>query len=124
MPLSGIRGNGAKYLSIGYLLYIDGHTILQALPFDATKLEAKGPAFPLLDGISSFDISRTGTLICRRSRSNARALKWIDKQGAQKQYWRRQHHTPRLEFRQMARDSHTLARRQRKSALGKASLDL
>lgn len=35
----------------------------------------------MLDGISSFDISRTGTLICKRSRSNARALKWVDKTG-------------------------------------------
>ncbi len=41
----------------------------------------KGAAFPLLEGVSSFDVSRTGILICRRARSNARALKWVDKAG-------------------------------------------
>jgi dipeptidyl aminopeptidase/acylaminoacyl peptidase len=62
-------------------LYVDENAILQGLPFDATHLEARGPAFPLLEGIESFDISRTGTLICKRSSPKRRTLQWLDKTG-------------------------------------------
>lgn len=51
------------------------------MPFDATHLEARGPAFPLLENIESFDISRAGTLICERSGPKARTLQWLDKTG-------------------------------------------
>ncbi|HXF12429.1 MAG TPA: hypothetical protein VN517_04710 [Terriglobales bacterium] len=79
--IPGIVGNEAKYVSPDYILYVDEHAILQALPFDLTHLEVRGPAFPLLEGIESFDISRTGTLICKRSRSRGRTLQWLDKTG-------------------------------------------
>lgn len=79
--IPGIIGKGAKYVSTGYVLYVDQNAVLQALPFDATHLEARGPAFPLLEGIESFDISRTGILICKRSRSKGRILRWLDKNG-------------------------------------------
>ncbi len=80
-PLPGISGSGAKYLPTGYILYVDQRSILQALPFDATHLEVKGAAFPLLDSVESFDISLNGTLICRRSKLKERTLNWVDKTG-------------------------------------------
>lgn len=79
--IPAIRGDGAKYLSIGYILYVDERAVLQALPFDLTHLEATGPAFPLLEGIESFDISRTGILICKRNVLKGRNLQWLDKSG-------------------------------------------
>ncbi len=80
-PIPGVIGEGAKYVSTGYVLYVDRNAILQALPFDVTHLTARGSAFPLLEGIEFFDISRTGTLICKRSRSKGRTLRWLDKTG-------------------------------------------
>ncbi len=79
--IPGIIGDGAKYVSPGYILYVDENAILQGLPFDLTHLEARGPAFPLLEGIESFDVSRTGTLIGKRSRPKGRTLQWLDKTG-------------------------------------------
>jgi serine/threonine protein kinase/Tol biopolymer transport system component len=80
-PIPGIAGRWARYLPIGYILYSDARAVLQALPFDATRLQAKGPPFPMLDDIESFDISSTGTFLGRRGRRLSRTVQWVDESG-------------------------------------------
>jgi len=80
-PVPGITAKWAQYVSIGYILYTDDRSTLQALPFDAKRLEAKGPPFPLLEDVESFDISSTGTLLCRRGGPEFRTVQWVDESG-------------------------------------------
>jgi serine/threonine protein kinase len=80
-PISGIRGTWAHYLPIGYILYLDERSTLQALPFDTARLEAKGPPFPMLEDVESFDISATGTLLCRRAKPKRLTVQWVDESG-------------------------------------------
>ena len=71
----------AQYLPIGYILYLDERAILQALPFDLRRMEAKGPPVPLLEDVDSFDISATGTLLCRRAKPRGKIVQWVDESG-------------------------------------------
>lgn len=80
-PVPGITAKWAQYVSIGYILYTDDRSTLQALPFDVKRLEAKGPSFPLLEDVESFDISSTGTLLCRRGGPELRTVQWVDESG-------------------------------------------
>ena len=70
-----VRGGFGRYLSDGYLLYVN-QGALYAVPFDRHRLAAQGIGFPVLDervaqstifGNAKFDISRNGTLIFRGS---------------------------------------------------------
>ena len=79
--IPGIRGEWAQYSPIGCILYVDDHATLQALPFDVSRQEAKGAAFPLLEDVESFDLSATGTILCRRGKPSTRTLQWIDESG-------------------------------------------
>jgi serine/threonine-protein kinase len=58
----------------GHLLYSHRGTVF-AIPFDLNRLETRGPAVPVVDGVAYekftgaalFDISRTGTLVYRKT---------------------------------------------------------
>jgi Tol biopolymer transport system component len=77
----------------GYLIYATvGKPTLFAIPFDPTRLEIRGTAIPVLDGIANamganaeFGLSRTGTLVYRKTRGGAvypkRAIQWLDASG-------------------------------------------
>jgi len=74
----------------GYLVYTNKATLF-AIPFDVEKLETRGTAVPILDdvaadtavGVSQMDVSRTGTLIYRRSGEEMGGLTvaWIEGAG-------------------------------------------
>jgi serine/threonine-protein kinase len=61
-------GRYARYLSIGYILYLDERAVLHAMPFDPRRKTVTGPAIPMLEDVESFDISAAGALLCRRGR--------------------------------------------------------
>ncbi len=82
-------GHSPHYLSsngAGHLLYVNKATLF-AIPFDLETLETRGTAVPVLDdvayavlGTGHFAVSRTGTLIYRRSRGDAAAMatvQWV-----------------------------------------------
>jgi serine/threonine-protein kinase len=74
----------------GHLVYVNKATLF-AMPFDPATLETRGTATPVLDdvayapatGVGLFDVSRTGTLIYRRSRTDAvmATVQWVDATG-------------------------------------------
>jgi serine/threonine-protein kinase len=75
----------------GYLLYSNRGTLF-AIPFDLKRLETRGTAVPVLDGVgherlggaAHFDVSRTGTLVYRKVGGPARTLstvQWLDAAG-------------------------------------------
>jgi serine/threonine protein kinase len=78
----------AQYLAIGYLAYVTGNGPynIYAVPFDLEKLEAKGRPFPILNGISNFAFSDSGTLVYSPWTSEARLTTqhmpvWVDENG-------------------------------------------
>jgi len=87
-------GTSPRYLATsngaGYLVYINKATLF-AIPFDPDKLETRGTALPILDDVASnsglgtaqLSISRTGTLVYRRSGEDAGLLTvaWLDGAG-------------------------------------------
>ena len=88
-------GPSPRYLATsngaGHVLYINKGTLF-AIPFDLDTLETRGTAVPVLDdvaynalvGSGEFDVSRTGTLVYRRSSGGASALttvQWVDPTG-------------------------------------------
>jgi serine/threonine-protein kinase len=90
----------ARYLasssgsSLGYLVYYEAlsHTLMAA-PFDAKRLEVKGAAVPVLEGIQgvvgpfgAFAVSDAGTLVYvpgSAAADNERTLVWVDRGGAE-----------------------------------------
>jgi serine/threonine-protein kinase len=86
-------GSFARYLSSGHLIYTNKATMF-AVPFDLERLETRGTAVPVLDDVAydpiasgaQFDVSRTGTLVYRRSSSSASStatVQWLDRTGKQ-----------------------------------------
>jgi Tol biopolymer transport system component len=87
-------GSGARYLPTGHLLYTY-QGVLLAVPFDLGRLEAKGSAVPVVEGVlragnpdvnsgaAHFDVSNAGLLIyAAGSRAVAeRSLAFIDRRG-------------------------------------------
>jgi serine/threonine protein kinase len=84
-PLYLATSNGT-----GYLVYTNKSTLF-AVPFDLEKLETRGTAVPILDdiafngslGTAQLSISRTGTLVYRKSGEDAGLLTvvWLDSAG-------------------------------------------
>lgn len=81
-------GTFARYRS-GYLVYVNQGTLF-AIPFDVDRLSTRGAAVPVLSNISygstfgfaQLDISRSGTLVYRRSPAQGpRVVSWIDRSG-------------------------------------------
>jgi len=76
----------------GYLVYSHKGTLF-AIPFDLNRLETRGTAVQVLDGVAhepltnsaQFDISRTGTLVYRKANGGAAdrtmTVQWLDATG-------------------------------------------
>jgi Tol biopolymer transport system component len=82
-------GSYARVLANGYLVYVNQGTLF-ALPFDAARLEQRGPAVPTLEsvqyaptfGFAQVDVARNGTAVYRRSPGRGQlAAAWVDDQG-------------------------------------------
>ncbi|HYL36063.1 MAG TPA: protein kinase [Bryobacteraceae bacterium] len=88
-------GTSPHYLATsngaGYLVYLNKATLF-AIPFDLDKLETRGTALPILDDVASsglfgtaqLSISRTGTLVYRKSGGGEAGLltvAWLDNAG-------------------------------------------
>jgi DNA-binding winged helix-turn-helix (wHTH) protein/Tol biopolymer transport system component len=80
----------ARYLSSGYLLFVQGETMFAA-PMDLDRLELTGRESPVMEGISrnhfrgaDFDVSASGTLVYRAMPPIAnRVVAWLDSSGAE-----------------------------------------
>jgi serine/threonine-protein kinase len=77
----------------GYLIYSRNGSLL-AIPFDLNRLETRGRATSVLDGLAyetvtgaaHFDVSRTGTLVYRKAigeRDRVTTVQWLDASGKQ-----------------------------------------
>jgi eukaryotic-like serine/threonine-protein kinase len=85
-----VRGVGsARYLESGHLVYTDKAKMF-AMPFDLERLETRGTAVEVLDDVAydsvanmaQYDVSRTGTLVYRRSGGSPMStVEWIDSTG-------------------------------------------
>jgi hypothetical protein len=76
----------------GHLIYSNKGTLF-AIPVDLKRLETRGAAVPVLDGVAyerlggaaHFDVSRTGTLVYRKASSDGEdrmtTLQWLDTAG-------------------------------------------
>ena len=86
-------GHSPRYLPApggsGYLVYTN-RAALFAIPFDLETLETRGTAVRILDDVAynslnkggQFDISRTGTLVYRRTSGEAQmTVQWVDPTG-------------------------------------------
>jgi len=88
-------GAFARYLTTsnaaGHLLYSHKGTLF-AIPFDLNRLETRGPAVPVVDGVAYekftgaalFDVSRTGTLVYRKASGGGdrmTTVQWLDAAG-------------------------------------------
>jgi eukaryotic-like serine/threonine-protein kinase len=88
------RGYHARVVSSGHVVYAAGNTLM-AVAFDLDRLEARGPAVPVVEGVgpvgsaailrgnSAFDVSRDGALVFAPSGnlSSQHTLVWVDRQG-------------------------------------------
>ena len=81
-------GTYGRYLPNGYVMYVNQGTLF-ALPIDIDRLEARGTATPILDGVSyssifgfaQLDFSRTGALVYRKSSGGEVTAEWLDSAG-------------------------------------------
>ncbi len=83
-------GTYGRYLSSGYLTYVNQGTLF-AVPFDLNRMDTSSDAaIPVLDdvaysstfGFAQLDVSRTGTLVYRRSAARGQLIAaWLDRSG-------------------------------------------
>jgi serine/threonine-protein kinase len=82
-------GTYGRYLPAGFLTYVNQGALF-AQPFDVAQMTTSGTATVILDGISysptfgfaQLDISRTGTLVYRRSPARGQLIAaWLDRSG-------------------------------------------
>ncbi len=83
-------GTWGRYLRSGHLVYIDKGTLF-ALPFDSDRLELRGAPTPVLEeiaystawGSAQIDVSQSGTLVYRASRTGEGlvTVQWLDGTG-------------------------------------------
>jgi Tol biopolymer transport system component len=83
------NGTFGRYLANGYLTYVNQGTLF-AVDFDVERMEVRGTAVPVLAdvaysstfGFAQMDVSRTGTLVYRRSLGGGQFIaNWIDETG-------------------------------------------
>jgi serine/threonine-protein kinase len=81
------RGDHARYLSSGHLVFTHG-SVLLAAPFDLARYELTGNPVSILDGIvrtpaAQFSISDTGSLIYvpGGNQASSHTLVWVDRDG-------------------------------------------
>jgi eukaryotic-like serine/threonine-protein kinase len=79
----------ALYTQPGYLLFVRAGTLF-AQPFDTDRLQLKGDAIPIAEGVQSaeggraaFAVSQDGVLAYRSGPTNAQQLVWVDRKGAE-----------------------------------------
>jgi len=84
-------GSAALYSPPGYLLFVRAGTLL-AQTFDADRLELKGDAFPIAEGVqvtpgnggAAVAVSQNGVLAYRVAPTNAQTeLVWVDRKGGE-----------------------------------------
>lgn len=83
-------GTWGRYLPSGHLIYIDRGTLF-AVPFDPDRLEVRGTPAQVLEGVAysaawgsaQIDVTRTGTLVYRSSRTGEGlvTVQWLDELG-------------------------------------------
>jgi len=79
-------GRQAYYLPTGHLVYERAGTLM-AVPFDLERLEMKGKAVPVLEGIrqqnfaADYTLSANGTLVYVRGAQVQDSLAWVDRDG-------------------------------------------
>jgi serine/threonine-protein kinase len=74
-------GLGPQYSASGHIVFATADNAMMAVPFDLDRLEVTGTPIQLLDGVATrlpgmaahFSISRTGTLVYRRTTAGATA---------------------------------------------------
>ena len=84
-------GTAPRYLPTGHLVYVHGGALM-AVPFDAQRMQATGPAVPMVqgvlmearDGASQYSISQNGTLtyIPTNVSSTDRKFIWVNRDGS------------------------------------------
>ncbi len=80
-PVGTAVSRWATYLPSGFLLYLDAARVLQALPFDAKRLEPTGRPFPIVQDVDSFDATSTGILLFRRAEPDRKTIQWVNEEG-------------------------------------------
>jgi len=88
-----LGGFSGRYLPSGHLVYANRGTLF-AIQFDLDRLQTRGNAVPVLDGIAhvkpyggdtQFDLSRSGTLVYRRDSGGGgpemATVQWLDGKG-------------------------------------------
>jgi serine/threonine-protein kinase len=85
----GQGGTYPRYMPSGHLIYAQG-TTLMAVPFDPERLETKGPAVPMVEGVAvsssgaaQYSISSTGSLLYVSGGTTLvqRKLAWVNRNG-------------------------------------------
>ncbi len=80
---------GGRYISTGHIVYTQSNNLL-AIPFDLNKLKVTGSPVSILEGLSNFAFSKSGTLVYiptpaiateSASASPEYTLVWVDKEG-------------------------------------------
>ena len=85
-----LSGTQPRYAASGHLIYAQG-TTLMAAPFDLQRLEIKGTAVPVVEGVeqsaafgtSQYSISDNGSLVyvSGGSQANQRRMVWVNRNG-------------------------------------------
>ena len=81
-------GFGAQYLPTGHLIYmLPNNSNLFAIPFNPYRLEVKGGPVPIVNGVTRFAISNSGTLAYIPGISGeaaaGRTLVWVNRDGTE-----------------------------------------
>lgn len=85
----GLAGSYPRYAASGHLLYMQGSSLM-AVPFDAERLEIRGAAVPVVEGVmqlgaGQYNVSATGTLayISGTAGGVQHSLVWVSRNGAE-----------------------------------------
>ena len=73
-------GWGTQYLTSGHLAYLEGPTLVTA-PFDLSRVVVKGQGIPMLEGVASFAVSKTGSLLYQETSVSESMLVWVNQSG-------------------------------------------
>jgi len=85
-----VPGHSPRYVSTGHIVYVGNDGVLQAVPFDLSRLEVTGNPVPLIEGIGvkyggavNFDMSAGGHIVYAPSGTSGaeRSIVWVDRAG-------------------------------------------
>jgi serine/threonine-protein kinase len=76
-----VAGQSARYVEPGYLVFIAEDRTLSAARFDAGAGEMRGPVVPLLEAVSAFSLSDTGTLLYAPLVFREHEFVWVSRDG-------------------------------------------